>query len=177
MSRRGLCVVLLGAALSSCRDTPAGPDAEGSMVLGPGLTAYVEVERDRAPVGATVRITVNLTVVGDEVTPTAFLATLRYDPDDLEPVAVADLRDGVERAVNLRARPGRIRAAGAAANGMGTETLFTVALRVTGADYAASLALDMEELIILEQDFANLAGRVTVVPTPLPEGGVVLEGR
>lgn len=177
MSRRGLWAVLFCAALSGCRDDPAAPDSGREVVLTPGLTAYVVVDRERAPVGATVRIAVNLRVVGEDVTPTAYLATLEYDPDHLEPVAALDLRDGVERAVNLHPGPGRIRAAGAAANGLGTDMLFAVELQVTHADYAAALSLDVGELIVLEGDFANLAGRVTVVPTPLPERAMVREGR
>ena len=113
--------------------------------------------------------------MGEDLNPTAFLANLRYDPERLEPVAVVTQRDDVVRVVNLEAGPGLIKAAGAAANGLGTEILVTVTMRVKQAGYTASLSIDLEELTVVQGNFADKASQVRSMDAPVLSGTAVVD--
>ncbi len=169
----------IGAATTACKDeviTPAGDDERQVVVLEQGLNAYLVVTSDRAPVGSTISVEARLRAVGDDLSPTAFLANLHYDADRLEPVAVIALQDNVVRAVNLEAGPGLIKAAGAAANGLGTEILVSVTMKVIKPNYTASLSIDLDELTVVQGDFADKASDVRSLDAPVLFGTAVVEG-
>ena len=169
----------VAAVATACRDdaiTPADEDRQAVVVLDRGLNAYLVVTSDRARVGSTISIEAHVKAVGEDLNPTAFLANLRYDAERLEPVAVVTQRDDVVRVVNLEAGPGLIKAAGAAANGLGTEILVTVTMRVTKANYTASLSIDLDELTVVQGNFADKASQVRSIDAPVLSGTVVVEG-
>ena len=144
-------------------------------MLDQGLNTYLVVTSDRAQVGSTISVEAHVKAVGEDLNPTAFLANLRYDAAQLEPVAVITQRDGVIRAVNLEAGPGLIKAAGAAANGLGTEILVSVTMRVKESGYATSLSIDLDELTVVQGNFADKASQVRSMEAPIISGTVVVE--
>ena len=167
------------AIATACRDDPIVPGEEKgqpAVVLDRGLNAYLVVTSDRVPVGSTLSVEARLRAVGEDLNPTAFLANLHYDAERLEPVAVIAQRDDVVRAVNLEAGPGLIKAAGAAANGLGTEILVAVTMKVTKANYTASLSIDLDELTVVQGDFADKASQVRSLDAPVLSGAAVVEG-
>ena len=168
----------VGAIATACRDDPIMPEQEEGpavVVLDRGLNAFLVVTSDRAPVGSTITVEAHVRAVGEDLNPTAFLANLRYDPERLEPVAVVTQRDDVVRVVNLEAGPGLIKAAGAAANGLGTEILVTVTMRVTKANYIASLSIDLDELTVVQENFADKVSQVRSIDAPVLSGTAVVE--
>ena len=174
-----LCIAItVGAVATACEDDPmTAGEVEGQAVtvLDEGLNAYLVVSSDRARVGSTISVEARLKVVGEDLDPTAFLANLRYDAERLEPVAVIAQRDDVVRAVNLLAGPGLIKVAGAAANGLGTEILVTVTMKVTKANYTASLSIDLDELTVVQEKFADKASQVRTMAAPVLLGTLVVE--
>ena len=164
-----LCAAIsIGAVVTACDDDPITPE-EGQtfVVLDKGLNAYLVVSSDKARTGSTITVEAHVRVVGEDLNPTAFSANLRYDPERLEPIAVIAQKDNVVRAVNLEAGPGLIRAAGAAANGLGTEILVAVTMMVKQADYTASLSIDLDELTVLQKNFADMAHKVQLMDRPI----------
>jgi hypothetical protein len=144
-----LTALAVGAVATACEDDPIASAEEGIqpvVVLDNGLNAYLVVSSDLARVGSTISVEARIRAVGEDLNPAAFLANLRYDAERLEPVAVVGQQDDVVRAVNLEAGPGLIKAAGAAADGLGTEILVTVTMKVKQAGYTASLSIDLDEL-------------------------------
>lgn len=170
-------VVAMAAAMWSCDDGPVAPAAGGApaLMLGRGLHVYLTVSAMDAAPGAVVEVTAKVRPVGMALTPTAFSVAMRYDPDRLAPLALGDVNDGALRVANLEAGPGLARVAGASANGLGTETLFTMRALVRRAGYAAGLALAVEELDVIERNFADLAPQVRVQPQVVRADAVVLE--
>ena len=128
-----LCTAIsIGAVVTACDDDPITPEeGQAFVVLDKGLNAYLVVSSDKARTGSTISVEAHVRVVGEDLNPTAFLANLRYDAERLEPIAVIAQKDNVVRAVNLEAGPGLIRAAGAAANGLGTEILVALTMMDT----------------------------------------------
>ncbi len=173
-----LTALTVGAVATACEDDPITPAEEGVqpvVVLDNGLNAYLVVSSDRARVGSTISVEARIRAVGEDLNPTAFLANLRYDAERLEPVAVIGQRDDVVRAVNLEAGPGLIKAAGAAANGLGTEILVTVTMRVKQAGYTASLSIDLDELTVVQGNFADKASQVRSMDAPVLSGTAVVD--
>ena len=167
----------LGAVATACENdpiTPAEEEGQSVVVLDRGLNAYLVVTSDRARVGSTISVEGRVKVVGEDLNPTAFLANLRYDAERLEPVAVIAQRDDVVRAVNLEAGPGLIKVAGAAANGLGTEILVIVTMRVKKAGYTAALSIDLDELTVVQGNFADKASQVRSMDTAVLSGTVVV---
>ncbi len=165
------------AVATACKDDPIMPEEEEDpavVVLDRGLNAYLVVTSDRARVGSTISVEGRIKVVGEDLNPTAFLANLRYDAERLEPVAVIAQRDDVVRAVNLEAGPGLIKVAGAAANGLGTEILVIVTMRVKKAGYTAALSIDLDELTVVQGNFADKASQVRSMDTAVLSGTVVV---
>ncbi len=164
-----LCTVIaICAVVTACDDDPTKPgEAQEVVVLDKGLNAYLVVSSDKARTGSTITVEAHVRVVGEDLNPTAFSANLRYDPERLEPIAVIAQKDNVVRAVNLEAGPGLIRAAGAAANGLGTEILVAVTMMVKQADYTASLSIDLDELTVLQKNFADMAHKVQLMDRPI----------
>jgi len=153
-------VASVGAVLGGCQDDPITPGESDIVVLDKGLNAYLVVSSDEAPVGSTISVEARIRIVGENLNPTAFVANVRYDAERLEPIELVPQQDGVMRAVNLQAAPGLIKAAGAAANGLGTEVLVAVTMRVKHADYAASISIDLDELTVVQENFADMAPEV-----------------
>ena len=167
-----------GALVTACQDDPITPGGEQNqevVVLDQGLNVYLVVTSDRAPIGSTISVEARVRAVGEDLNPTAFLANLRYDAERLEPIAVIAQNDNVVRAVNLEAGPGLIRAAGAAANGLGTEILVAVTMMVKQADYTASLSIDLDELTVVQNNFADMAPQVRSMDRPILSGTAVVE--
>ena len=165
------------AVATACKDDPIMPEEEEDpavVVLDRGLNAYLVVTSDKARVGSTISVEGRVKVVGEDLNPTAFLANLRYDAERLEPVAVIAQRDDVVRAVNLEAGPGLIKVAGAAANGLGTEILVIVTMRVKKAGYTAALSIDLDELTVVQGNFADKASQVRSMDAPVLSGTVVV---
>jgi hypothetical protein len=160
-----LLATALGAAFAGCKDEPTWPlQDEERQILKPGLNVYLTLDSDDAALGATVRVVAKVRAVDVKLTPTGFQVDLRYDPEKLEPLDAAEIRDGVLRAVNLSAGPGLVRAAGAAADGIDTGVLFALDMKVKATAYAESLALGVRELTVLEQNFADLKADVALAP-------------
>ena len=167
--------LVLGVAFVGCQES-VHPDSYEALVFESGLNVFVVVSDGDASAGSIITIEARLRVVDEAITPTGFFADLHFDPDRLEPVEIPVQQDGVVRAVNLEAGPGLTRAAGAAPAGLGTETLFAVNMRVIQADYMGSLSIHLEELIVLEQGFADLAAEAVVLPEAIPARVRVLGG-
>ncbi len=171
--------ITVSAIATACGDdpvTPAAAEGQAIVVLDEGLNAYLVVTSDRARVGSTVSVEARLKAVGENLNPTAFLANLHYDAERLEPIAIIAQEDNVVRAVNLKAGPGLIKAAGAAADGLGTEILVTVTMKVIKADYTESLSIDLDELTILQENFADRAHQVRSMDAPVLPGTVLVDG-
>ena len=164
-----LCAAIsIGAVVTACDDDPTTPEeGQAFVVLDKGLNAYLVVSSDKARTGSTISVEARIRAVGEDLNPTAFLANLRYDAERLEPIAVIAQEDNVVRAVNLQAGPGLIRAAGAAANGLGTEILVAVTMMVKQADYTASLSIDLDELTVVQKNFADMAPQVRSMDRPI----------
>ena len=157
-----LCTVIsVCAVVTACDDDPTKPgEAQELVVLDKGLNAYLVVSSDKAGVGSTISVEARIRAVGEDLNPTAFLANLSYDAERLTPVDVILQQDNVVRAVNLQAGPGLIKAAGAAPDGLGTEILVAVTMRVKQADYTASLSIELEELTVVQKNFTDMAYQV-----------------
>ena len=59
------------------------------------------------------------------------------------------------RVLNLEAGPGLIKAAGAAPDWLATETMLIVEMRVKQADYIGSLSIALDELTVIQENFAD----------------------
>lgn len=172
------CVAaVLGVVFAGCEEPPVAPGEGESaiVVLDKGLNVYLVVDSDKARSGSTIHVEAKVRSVGEELTPTAFVANLRYDPERLEPIGVGEQSDNVIRAVNLHAAPGLVRVAGAAANGLGTETLVVLTMRVKQGDYLGSLSIDLDELTVVQRDFADMTAHVQARAMPVLERSTIIE--
>ena len=163
--RRCIAVVntmLAALVLGGCDDSPVGVDQDESVKLREGFNAYIVVSSTDASTGSTITVEARIRSVDTDLTPTSFVTDLLFDPEMLEPIEAVPLEEDVLRIVNLTAGSGRIRAVGAAPNGLGTETLLIVRMKVKQPGYAETLALDVQELVVME-DFADIASQVWTV--------------
>ena len=85
-------------------------------------------------------------------------------------IDMVSLADGVLRVANLNAGPGLMRVAGAAANGFGTETLFIAQMKVKAKNYIEGLRLELDELAVLEDNFADKTEETTIVHEIIADG-------
>jgi hypothetical protein len=155
--------VTLGGVVSACKEEPTRPlQNEEQQILRSGLNVYLTVDSDDANPGARVRVSAKVRAVGVDLTPTGFQVEVRYDPEKLEPIEATALEDGALRAVNLSAGSGLIRAAGAAANGIGGDVLFALEMKVKAPGYRETLAVDVKELTVTQQNFADAAADVVL---------------
>jgi hypothetical protein len=153
--------IAVAATVVGCWDEPTEPVQDGEEeILQPGLNAYLTLDRDDAPPGGRVRVAVKVRPLGVDLTPTGFQVDLQYDPEKLEPVAETRFGDGVLRAVNLIAGPGLVRAAGASANGLGSNPLFALDMKVKAPAYGETLTLDVREVTVLQDDFADASADI-----------------
>lgn len=158
---------IVAAGFAACADEPTTPRSGPEANLPQGINVYLTVDDRQAAPGSIVRVTGKVQAVGVDLTPTGFLVRLTYDPAKLEPLAARSLEDGVLRAVNIEVAPGLVKAAGASANGLSTDVLFELDMRVKKAGYAEELAIAVDELGVIERNFADLAADVVVMPQVL----------
>lgn len=155
-----LAVIVLGA----CEDDPVGIeiDQDEPVNLREGFNAYVVVSDVDASTGSTITVEARIRSVDTDLTPTSFVVDLLFDPEMLEPIEAVTLQEDILRIVNLTAGSGRIRAVGAAPNGLDTETLLIVRMKVKQPRYAETFALDVREFVVTE-DFADIAPQVWTI--------------
>ncbi|MGD2152678.1 MAG: cohesin domain-containing protein [Gemmatimonadales bacterium] len=159
-----LVVAIAAAGFAACAEEPTTAGSGEETNLPEGLNVYLTLDSWQAAPGTNVRVTGKVRAVGVDLTPTGFLVRLSYDPAKLEPVAARSLDDGVLRAVNLGVAPGLVKAAGASANGLNTDVLFELDMKVKKAGYAAGLSIAVDELGVVERNFADFAADVLVMP-------------
>jgi hypothetical protein len=166
--RSPLAVLLIGAitaaGFAACAEEPTTPGNSEEANLPPGLNVYLTLDDRQATPGSRVRVTGKVRAVGVDLTPTGYLVRLSYDPAKLEPVAARSLEDGVLRAINIGVAPGLVKAAGASASGLNTDVLFELDMKVKKAGYAEDLSIAVDELGVIESNFADLAADVVVMP-------------
>lgn len=159
-----LVVAITAAGFAACADEPTTPGSSEEANLPQGLNVYLTLDDRQAAPGSLVRVTGKVRAVGVDLTPTGFLVQLTYDPAKLEAVAARSLEDGVLRAVNLEVAPGLVKAAGASANGLSTDILFELDMKVKKGGYAEALSIAVDELGVIERNFADFAADVVIVP-------------
>jgi hypothetical protein len=157
-------VAITAAGFAACADEPTTPGGSEVANLPQGLNVYLTLDDQRAAPGASVRVTGKVSAVGVDLTPTGFLVRLSYDPAKLEPVADRSPEDGVLRAINIGVAPGLVKAAGASAKGLHTDVLFELDMKVKQAGYTDGLAIAVDELGVIERNFADLAADAVVAP-------------
>ncbi len=173
-----LTAILVGMAVMACdEEAMMEPGQQTPVVLEQGVNVYLVVSGANLANGAEFWAEARVRVVRQELTPTAFVANLRYDPASVEFISMLPMDDDVLRVANPDFEPNAIRVAGAAADGFGTETLFGVRMRVKRADYLDGLAVELDELDVLEQDFAEVSADAAVRRDAVESGIPVLEKR
>jgi hypothetical protein len=159
-----LILAITAAGFAACADEPTTPGSGEEANLPPGLNVYLTLDDRQATPGSRVRVTGKVRAVGVDLTPTGYLVRLSYDPAKLEPVAARSLEDGVLRAINIGVAPGLVKAAGASANGLNTDVLFELEMKVKSGGYADGLSITVDQLGVVERNFADLAADVVVMP-------------
>ncbi len=154
----------MAVGFAACAEEPTTPVSGEEANLPQGLNVYLTLDDRQAAPGSSVRVTGKVRAVGVDLTPTGFLVRLTYDEAKLEPVAARALEDGVLRAINLEVAPGLVKAAGASANGLSTDILFELEMKVKKGGYAEALSIAVDELGVIERNFADFAADVVVVP-------------
>ncbi|MGD2215565.1 MAG: hypothetical protein PVJ64_02365 [Gemmatimonadales bacterium] len=155
----------LAAGFSACADEPTRPaESAEEAALSPGVNVYLTLDNEAATPGSHITVTGKVRAVGVELTPTGYFVDLLYDPEKLEPVAAATLDDEVLRAINLEAGPGLVKAAGAAANGLKSDVLFELEMKVKAEGYADGLEVQVHELTVLEKNFMDVSPDVVIPP-------------
>lgn len=172
--------LLLALLVAACGEDVTAPQAPGPETEEPATVASdmsVDLVVSDLDAGSGETVTVAAEVSAGDVTPTGFVAALGYDPARLAPAGEVEIEEGEGlRVVNLRAGEGSVRAAGAAADGFAESTLFALRMEVRKGGWANSLRLEMEELDIVENGFADMAARIPAVGSavegsPLPATG------
>ncbi len=159
-----LIVAVAAAGFAACADEPTAPGSGEEANLPQGVNVYLTLDDRQATPGSSVRVTGKVRAVGVDLTPTGFLVRLTYDPAKLEPVAARSLEDGVLRAINIGVAPGLVKAAGASAIGLNTDVLFQLEMKVIKRGYADNLSIAVDELGVIENNFADFAADVVVMP-------------
>ena len=142
-----LRLMFLGVALAACQDQPAQSTGPTPPPVQQGVSAFITVDNLHAAVGQTVRVRVEVQVGSQQNYKLgSFTGRLRFNTVQLEFKAENPVNDGLRVSNNTTATTGLIRFAGASASGFTTLVLYDGTFQVKGADYAADLALQMEEL-------------------------------
>lgn len=169
-----ILVLLLCAGLIACSEdelsTTSPQDQteqnEPPPEADPGLSAHLTAEPMSATPGETVVVRGVARGTGEDAfTATGFRASLSYRADAITPVATVEPAGADEaalRVVNTEAGPSMIKAAGAAPEGFTTSTLFAVRMKVEAPGWKDGLALDLAELNVMENDFAEVSDQVSV---------------
>lgn len=157
--------VFAAVGLTACRDLPTSPAADAEEQRGSEEPiVLLTVDDSSAPVGSVVRVTARVDVAQEGLTPTDYVVELRFDPASLHPMeAIEFQRDGL-RLINLEAGPGRVKAAGAAAEGFRSDVLLEVLMEVKAQDYADALDLEVLELNLVERASSEVAVDAAVHP-------------
>jgi hypothetical protein len=139
--------MFLGLALSACQDQPAQSTGPTPPPVQQGVSAFITVDNLHAAVGQTVRVRVEVQVGSEQNYKLgSFTGRLRFNTAQLQFKAENAINDGLRVSNNTTATTGLIRFAGASAAGFTTLVLYDGTFQVKGADYAADLQLQMEEL-------------------------------
>jgi hypothetical protein len=134
-------------ALAACQDQPVRSTAPTPPPPQQGVAAYIAVDRLDAPVGATVRVTVEVQVGTQQTFKLgSFTGRLHFSADKLQFQAENPINDGLRVANPANASKGEIRFAGASAAGFHTLVLYDASFVVKATDYASDLTLQMEEM-------------------------------
>jgi hypothetical protein len=142
-----LRLAVLGLALSACQDQPAQSTGPTPPPVQQGVAAFITVDNLNAAVGQTVRVRVEVQVGSQQNYKLgSFTGRLRFNAAKLQFKAENPINDGLRVNNTTTAPTGLIRFAGASPTGFTTLVLYDGTFQVKGADYAADLALQMEEL-------------------------------
>jgi hypothetical protein len=142
-----LRLAVLGLALSACQDQPAQSTGPTPPPVQQGVAAFITVDNLNAAVGQTVRVRVEVQVGSQQNYKLgSFTGRLRFNAAKLQFKAENPINDGLRVNNATTAPTGLIRFAGASPTGFTTLVLYDGTFQVKSADYAADLALQMEEL-------------------------------
>ena len=142
-----LRLAVLGLALSACQDQPAQSTGPTPPPVQQGVAAFITVDNLNAAVGQTVRVRVEVQVGSQQSYKLgSFTGRLRFNTAKLQFKTENPINDGLRVSNNTTAATGLIRFAGASPSGFTTLVLYDGTFQVKSADYAADLALQMEEL-------------------------------
>jgi len=137
----------LTLALTACQDQPQRATGPTPPPAQQGVAAYVTVDRLDAPVGATVRVRVEVQVGSQQnFLLGSYTGRLHFDPAQLQFQQENPISDGLRVANPANAAKGEIRFAGASAAGFATLVLYDGTFTVKAANYASGLSLTMEEM-------------------------------
>jgi len=142
-----LRLLFLGLALTACQDQPAQSTGPTPPPVQAGVSAFITVDNLHAAVGQTVRVRVEVQVgTQQNYKLGSFTGRLHFNTAQLQFKAENAINDGLRVSNTTTAATGLIRFAGASPTGFNTLVLYDGTFQVKGADYAADLALQMEEL-------------------------------
>lgn len=142
-----LRLAVLGLALSACQDQPAQSTGPTPPPVQQGVAAFITVDNLNAAVGQTVRVRVEVQVGSQQNYKLgSFTGRLQFNAAKLQFKAENPINDGLRVNNTTTAATGLIRFAGASPTGFTTLVLYDATFQVKSADYAADLALQMEEL-------------------------------
>ena len=159
-----LRIALISLALTACQDQPVRPTGPTPPPVQTGVSAFVTVDNLNARVGQTVRVRVEVQVGSQQNFKLgSYTGRLRFNPARLEYKTENAISDGLRIANPLNAARGEIRFAGASAAGFTQLVLYDGTFEVKGANYAADLALQMEELSAA-MSLTNLQAQLRVSP-------------
>lgn len=157
-------LAMMTIALTACQDQPARTTGPTPPPPQQGVAAYITVDRLDAPVGATVRVTIEVQVgTQQNFKLGSYTGRLHFNPGQLAYQQENAINDGLRIANPANAAKGEIRFAGASAKGFSTLVLYDGTFQVKSADYAAGLTLTMEELSAA-MSLANLRSQLSVNP-------------
>jgi hypothetical protein len=142
-----LRLAVISLAVAACQDQPVPLTAPLPPPIQNGVAAYVTVDNLTAMRGQTVRVRVEVQVGTQQTFKLgSFTGRLHFNPALLLFKNENAISDGLRVANPLNAARGEIRFAGASAMGFTTLVLYDGTFEVKGANYAAELTLQMEEL-------------------------------
>lgn len=142
-----LRLAVLGLALSACQDQPAQSTGPTPPPVQQGVAAFITVDNLNAAVGQTVRVRVEVQVGSQQNYKLgSFTGRLRFNTASLQFKTENAINDGLRVNNATTAATGLIRFAGASPTGFTTLVLYDASFQVKSANYAADLALQMEEL-------------------------------
>jgi uncharacterized lipoprotein YajG len=159
-----LRLAVISLAVTACQDQQVPVTAPLPPPIQNGVAAYVTVDNLTASQGQAVRVRVEVQVgTQQNFKLGSFTGRLHFNPALLQFKSENAISDGLRVANALNATHGEIRFAGASAMGFTTLVLYDGTFEVKGANYAADLALQMEELSAATS-LTNLRAQLKVSP-------------